>query len=514
MEKYYKKIAVALIAMLIVIGASYFATQSSKEYINGNVLRIPYNVTPGQEPITVMPWVMNGLSSVLTYRSLLIPDYTLVDNFKPDLASKIDILEDGYLYKVHFIEGNKWSDGKEITLDDLIYSMETLPSIPRANNLYKSAFAAIESMEIEGNILNIRMKERTTMLIPMLAQLRILPKHRIKDFTVDDFLTSLYWKDPVVSGMYKVGAFYDTHYTLVENENFTGAKKPKIESIEFRFSTSDDEKLDYYFTNNITEMLNFRAMRGYQEFIVDMLFYRYFVFNVEGVDGNVNNAMKDIRVRQAICMAIDREKLLSSVYYNMGNIVDGAGKIGNLGPYNYNPIKAKELLAESGYDLNRTLRIAYYYGDVTSKNFIAELCKQLEAIGFKVEAIQQGGADALYNIRAYDVMLKGFGATQASEWYEEYLSINPLLNKLHGGHGEMDDIINQLVGEPDKTVRDALLQQLATKELEVLYKFPLHTLNQSVYINTDRVKLPNNFKHGNYFYAFDFGFENWEIRKQ
>ncbi len=457
---------------------------------------------------------MNGLVSSLMFRSLLIPDSSLLDNYKPDLASRVDMLEDGYLYQVHFNAGNKWSDGTEITLEDLVFSIETLPTIPRANNLYKSAFAAIDTMEIDGNILNIRMKERTNMLLPMLAQLKIMPKHKIKDILDENFLTSLYWRELVVSGMFKVGAYVpNSHYQLVENDYYKG-KKSKIKEVHLKFSTNEDAKLDMYVSNNVTEMLNFRAMRGFDEHIVDMLFFRYFVFNIEGVDGNTNEAMKDIRVRQAICMAVDREKLLSTIFYNMGNIVDGKGTIGALGPYNYNPIKAKELLAESNYDLKRPLRFAYYYGDVTSKNFISEVAKQLEAIGFTVEAVQQGGADALYNVRAYDVMLKGYGAIQNSDWYEEYLSINPLLNKLHGGHGEMDDLINQLVGEPNKAVREELLTQLASKELELLYKYPLHTINQSVYINTARIKLPNGFKHGNYFYSFDYNFENWEVKKK
>ncbi len=509
-----KKIIAIVLAVLIVIGASFAIMQSSKEYIGGNILNMPFTVHAGQEPLTSLPWIMNGLGISFMYRSLMTPDYTLLDNYKPDLASKIETLEDGYLYKVHFIKGNKWSDGNEITLDDLIYSIEKLPTVARANNLYKSAFACIESLNVEGDTLEIRMKERTTMLLPMLAQLRVMPKHKLEELSDEEFLTSLYWRDPVVSGMFKVGSYnINSHYQLVHNEHYSG-KKPKIEEVHLKFNTGEDQTLDYYVSNNVVEMLNFRAMRGYEEFMIDMLFYRYFVFNIEGVDGNKNPAMKDIRVRQAICMAIDRERLLNNVFYSMGNVVDGKGTIGELGPYNYNPTKAKELLLESDYDLNRPLRFAYYYGDVTSRNFITEVVKQLEAIGFKVEALQQGGAEALYNTRAYDVMLKGYGAIQVTDWYEEYLSNSPLLNKLHGGHGEMDELINQLIGEPDKAVHKEIVEELAAMELELLYKYPLHTINQSVYINTSRIKLPSGFKHGNYFYSHDYNFENWEIRKQ
>ncbi len=512
---YTKKIIYFLTIAFLLVGA-VFIFFNNKEYIDGNVLNLPYKITDMTEGMRLTsPWVNNILSAHLMFRTLLLPDYTLFNNFKADLASSIDILEDGYLYKVNFIPGRKWSDGTDITLDDVIWSLETVSSVPRSNSYYSRVFDTIESIEAEGNTLNIRLKEQSAIFKPFLSQLAILPKHCLGDIAPEAHHDANFWRMPVTSGMFKVDHYEpEQYFKLVHNEFYSGIK-PKIKEVYLYSDLTVNTKYDYYYTNDISVMMNFRAIRTYQEYIIDMLFYRYLVFNIGGSgDGYDYSAMVDIRTRQAICMALNREKLLHDIYLNAGNVVDGAGNINALGPYDYNPTKAKELLKESNYDLSRPLRFGYYYTDTTSKDFITAAAKQLEEIGFTVELHHIAGADALYKDRNYDVYLKGYGATNAMEWFQEYSPANLFFVSLFGGKGEFDELVSAISIETDSIKQEVLLKELVALEEELVYKFPLFTLGQSVYINTERLKLPTNFKNGNYFYIFDYGFADWEIKKQ
>ncbi len=77
---------------------------------------------------------------------------------------------------------------------------------------------------------------------------------------------------------------------------------------------------------------------------------------IADVDGTVVPAFKDLRVRQALNYAIDREAITKSVYGDFGIPTDQyvPEGIGGYLPeledvYPYDPEKAKELLAEAGY---------------------------------------------------------------------------------------------------------------------------------------------------------------------
>ncbi len=167
-----------MLALVAVAFLGITIQNSNKEYIDGNVLHLPWILAVEEDtPRLVSPWVNNGLIAHLMYRTLLLPDVSLTDKFKPDLASKIEILEEGLLYNVHFNAGNKWSDGIEITLDDVIFSIETVSKVNRTNLIYSNNFKLIDSLEVNGNILSIRMKEKAAMMLPTLAQLAIMPKH-------------------------------------------------------------------------------------------------------------------------------------------------------------------------------------------------------------------------------------------------------------------------------------------------------------------------------------------------
>ncbi len=509
-----KKISLVIFALFLFSGLGFWLNESSKEYIGGNQLNLLFLSARDSEFRIVAPWINNGLISHLLYRTVLTPDHTLADNYKPDLASKVDILEDGFLYKVHFNAGNKWSDGTLITPEDLLFSIERVLVTPRINALYTRLASLVESMEVEDNILNIRLKEKSSLFLPALAQLAVMPKHIVQDIAIEEFLDSDFWLSPVVSGMYKVEDFEDKKYFhLVQNELYNG-KKSKIEDIFLVCSDYKEIKIDYYITNNISEMINYRAMRGFTEELIDMLFYRYLVFNVEDRADGINAAMHDKRVREAICMAIDREALLHHVYFNAGNIVDGAGHVNAKGSYNYNPQRAKQLIEESGYDLNRPLRFGVYYTDQTSRYFMLAAAGQLEEVGFKVEIVNLSTQQALYVDKQYDLFLKGLASFQTSEWFNEYSSANEFMHNLFGKNTEMDKYITDIREASDIVKYNEILDTMVALEEDLLFKFPLFTLSQSVYIHTERVKLPKDFKHGNFHYIFDFDFANWEIKKQ
>ena len=100
-------------------------------------------------------------------------------------------------------------------------------------------------------------------------------------------------------------------------------------------------------------------MPNYTEHEVDVLFYKYFLFNMKGVDGNENEAMQSLEVRKALIEAIDRATL-ATLYPTASVLNSGVPNINeayNGFEYTFDAEKAKADLQAAGYDMSRTLKI-------------------------------------------------------------------------------------------------------------------------------------------------------------
>lgn len=101
------------------------------------------------------------------------------------------------------------------------------------------------------------------------------------------------------------------------------------------------------------------------------------------------NPLSDVRVRQAIAYAIDRNLIVEAVFGGYaiaadGLLPNGPFKSPDLNAYSYDPDKARALLAEAGWDSNRTLEMAYYYDDQITADLMAVLQAQLADVGIKM----------------------------------------------------------------------------------------------------------------------------------
>ncbi len=484
----------------------------------------------------ITTWKTGTLYTSLLYRTLFMPDSTFT-TVKNDLAEKYEILNEGHVYKITLKKGQLWSDGTPITVDDIDFSMRALLTGRETHINFINAFthiigvkefiknknphAAIEGVGVEGNTITFTLESPSSTILQMFAQFIIFPKHALEDEDLSDLSKSDFWLAPITSGMYIYDKIVDnSYYRLIRNKNYTGVK-PKIDEVRIHL---DNHRctLDYYSTNNTEEIVNYSGLRGVKKYDVSMLFYRYFICNIQGNDGNVNEVMMDRRVRQAMTYVLPREDLFYTIYFNSGTILNSgipASHFANNGfKYEYNPEKARKLLEEANYDFDRPFRVAYYYRDEISVHFINSVAASLQEIGLEVElvnvATRLNGNQILYGTREYDIALKGLAAFNVVDWYNEYLSTHPFFSRILGGDTPYDDLITTITNEVDREKRKIALLELQELEQERIEKIPLFTLNQVVYINENRVSVPENIAFGNTWFRYDVGFENWEIKKR
>lgn len=559
------------IIFLIIGGIIYgnWKKQNDMDYIGGNVMYIGRSGTAS----TGDPWGSSSFVSQLAWSSVFNTDADYKE-INPALAEKYEVSSDGLTYTIYMKDGLKWSDGQPLTAEDLAFSIECFSLRDSSNTVIYNAFSHILGMEewlevgvkswenggthslegvsVDGNKVIIQLETPYTSFAHSLSQFIILPKHYFENHDDPKNLTddTDFFQNPICSGMYKTDFLNeDGDLELILNENYYG-ELSDIERV-ILYGDYQNMHIDYYSTTNITEMTSFRAITGYEEFDVNVQFYRYFTFNLMAAfeqpelvaqlddngnemtnsDGTVimienpelveypedraeNLVMQNILLRQAISLAIDRETLLESVYYNAGSVDFLSAGSQEYSDFllDYNPELARQKLLESGYDLERPLTIGYYHTDNNTTVYLAKVKEYLEEIGFQVIIKKTSGAVALYQQREYDFYLKAYASYNSLDWFNEYLSTNQYLSPIIGTD-KFDELMTKLDATTTPSAFNEVMTEIQALDFENMYKIPLLTLNEAVYINGNRISVPEDMQFGCVRYRSELRLEEWSIKK-
>lgn len=554
---------------VVIFGAYFFhlwKEAGDVDYIDGNVLKVSRT---GSASIGI-PWKQASFVGQLTWAGLLGTDSTFTE-INPELAASSTVSPDGLTYTIVMKDGLKWSDGQALTVDDVIFSIESALLCEGTTNVVANSLQQIkgaeawkevgveswenggthslEGLSAEGNTLTITMENPYSSFPLTLTQFVILPKHALEIFdpsTLTDGSDEVaaFYENPISSGMYMVDCVNeDGDLELVHNPYYFG-EHSEIERV-ILYGDFQNMYIDYYTTSSTVDMTSYRNMAGFDEYYVNVLFYRYLVFNLMGgyeiipqldeqgnevldQNGNVvmtttsdnsedreeNYPMQNYLLRQAISLAIDREMLASDVY--LGNARYEFMRTGNEEYMaflaDYNITKAKQLLEESGYDIERPIRIHHYHTDANSVAMLAKVKESLEEIGLTVIVEKTAGTDAMYVDREYDILLKGYAAQSPSEWYIEYLSTANNMNDLLGTD-EFDDLMLRLEGAVNMDDYNSAWAEMQELDRNTMYRIPLVTSNDCTYINANRLFVPENMEFGNIRYRSDLRLSEWYVKK-
>ena len=491
----------------------------SQPAAGGNALRLVLSTNDGstKDDRVPTPWLNHNMATNLMWRSLLIADSSLTKT-EPDLAEKVEISEDGLTYTITLKDGLKWSDGEALTADDVLWSIDGVLAATNKNSIYSAAFSKITEKSAEGNVITLKLDSPYASMLDILAQFSILPKHCLESADPATIDAADFWKAPVTSGYYMMDEMNPGNYfTLKPNPNYEGTPA-KIEKVTVSFVTdfltaAQSGSADFLYGNASDLVDGMASLSNFQSIPVDVLFYKYFIFNMKGVDGKENAAMQPIEVRQALIKAIDRATL--AALYPSANVINSgvpnSHEAYNGFEYTYDPEAAKAEIAASGYDMSRTLRICYYNNDQTSIDLINMVVYYLEQTGLKVEAtLSNDGTTDLFTTRDYDIGFKGKSSFSMEEWYSEYMSTDALFANIFGGDTAFDDAIAALSASTTTEAKDAALKQLQALEQEKMYKVPVFTVGNYVFVSNN-VKMPSGVEFCNPLYACDIDYANWEI---
>ena len=315
---------------------------------------------------------------------------------QPYLAKSWDVSEDGLTVTFNLVDNATFHDGKPVTSEDVAFSIMTI----KANHPFQSMFAPVEAVETPDPltaVFKLSQPHPALMLALSPALAPILPKHVYGDG--QDVKAHPANNAPIGSGPYTLAEFTPGEaIVLKKNPNFFLEGRPKLDEIIIRI-VKDPSAMLISMENGDADMYPFMAgsqeIKRLQE--VDSLTVtsegyaavgaiNWLAFNTK------SEKLSDVRVRQAIAYAVDRDFITKALHRGVstpqrGPIIESSPFFdASIEPYNVDLDKAKALLAEAGVAEGMTLTVDYIPGPKEQQQTVAEYLKsQLKKIGIEVE---------------------------------------------------------------------------------------------------------------------------------
>lgn len=288
--------------------------------------------------------------------------------WKPLLARDWTISEDGLKIAFRMRTGVTFSDGHPLTAADVVFTyrwaMDEKINAPRARVYLQT----IDKVEQTGpDEVTFVFKEPYFKAFELAASFQVMPEHFYGKFTPQQFNDSVGLL--LGSGAYRLEDPTSwkpgTQVQLVRNERYWGFS-PALERLAYREITNDTARLSAFRNGEIDELTTspeqYRQLLAepavlertqHFEYLSPVGGYRYIGWN-EHRNGHAT-VFADKRVRQAMTMLIDRDRLIQETM--LGYAVVATGPFSPLSkqcspavkPWPYDVDAAKRLLAEAGF---------------------------------------------------------------------------------------------------------------------------------------------------------------------
>jgi peptide/nickel transport system substrate-binding protein len=336
-----------LLFILCIIHTFLFFAQAStlNLSISSNPSRLNPILSNDSASSEISSWLFNGLFK-----------YDPDGKITTDLASSYEFKNSTHLI-VHLNQNVLWHDNVKFTAHDVVFTYNTILN-PAVYTSIASNFKNVQSViALDDYTLEIIY---TTPYFKALEiwMIGILPKHILENDP--DLMKSSFNKNPIGTGSYKLKSFKpSSDIELIANEDYFEGK-PKIDTILYKFLPDATTSFLMLKQNNldlggltplqVDRQLDEKFKKDYQIIEQPSFAYTYLGFNLN------NEKFKDIRVRQALNIGVNRQELVDILFFGHGKICTGPFLPGSFA-FNemvktpiYDIQKAKKLLADAGYN--------------------------------------------------------------------------------------------------------------------------------------------------------------------
>lgn len=276
-----------------------------------------------------------------------------------DLAESFQMSEDGLVYDFKIKENAYFHDGRKLTADDIIFTIEKVLD-PIIKSPKQSIWAGVNTEKISELEVRFTLKKPYAPFLNALT-LGILPKHIWENVSAEEFPFSEFNINPVGSGPYKVAKIVRNSGGIPTTISLTAwlkytLERPKIKTITFKFFQNENALIKAYEDQEV------ESAAGLSQTAASSLVSKNEVSKtalprVFGVFFNQNVApvFLNQEIREALNLATPKQKIIDEVLLGFGQILNGPTPANVETDQNkiWGDVEvAKALLAKAGWKAN------------------------------------------------------------------------------------------------------------------------------------------------------------------
>ena len=437
----------------------------------------------GSDPSIVNPLYANDRVSLTIAHVLYDPLYTVKSGeiIYNGLAAQLEHSPDFLKYTLTFRKDVTWHDGTPLTAADMMYTLSVIMD-EKQNTKGRSTFVfgdkSVKYTQKDDYTVEFELPQINMSFTQDLADVKPIPKHIYEGQA--DIAKSPDNAKPVGNGSFKFkeqksGELYQVErndnyygdvalldgivYRVIPDSNAVGIA---LENGEITASYVRAAQVERYKTNERLQLVTF------SEGMVNNIFFRV-----------SNPKVNDVKVRQALSYAIDKEKLLKGAYGGSEYATIAHSPFSqetqyytnDVEKYPYNIEKAKELLKEAGV-ASLSLRLMYTAGNAAQEKEGLLIQEMLKQIGVTVELLPlERGAfiEKLLNVnnQDFEMALNGYVMGDNPDTYRALFTIGSPENFSGYINPEINTLFTAAAVETDNSKREKMykdIQQMLVKD--------------------------------------------------
>jgi peptide/nickel transport system substrate-binding protein len=268
----------------------------------------------------------------------------------PGLAASWNISDDGLTYTFKLRDGVTFHDGSTMDAEDVKFSLDRINAEDSAN-AQKALYAAIAEVNvIDASTVEVKLSEQNGNMLFNLAwgDAVIVAPESIENIK----------QMPIGTGAFKFDSWTQGDKVELSRNDAYWGEAAKLEKATFKFISDPTAAFAAVMAEDIDAFSGFPAPENLPQFEADPRF-QVLVGSTEGETIlSTNNKMPpfdNVKVRQAVAHAIDRQAIIDGAMFGLGTPIGthfaphNPAYVDFTGQSNYDPAKAKALLAEAGF---------------------------------------------------------------------------------------------------------------------------------------------------------------------
>lgn len=401
-------------------------------------------------------------------------------------------------------------DGKPLTGDDIAFTMARVPNVPNSPGGFGGYLRLVSSVEtVDPTTIHIHTKGPAPNLPGDLAAIAIVSRHAGEGATTEDYNSG---KAAIGTGPYRLVRYVPgDRVELVRNEAWWG-DKPDWDHVTIRFITAPATRTAALLAGDVdlidvppaSDLPRLKTNPDLAVFSIQGLrvIFLYPDFSRDGDEPFIaddeghkltRNPLKDLRVRQALSIAINRQGLADRVMQGTAVptgqwLPPGAfGYAPEVGVPPYDPAKAKTLLAQAGFPngFRMTLHTPNdrYPNDAATAQAVAQMWSRI-GVATTVEALPWASYSVRANHQEFSMGLLGWGSNTAEAGYTLINVIgtyDPAAGRGSANSGRysnpaLDKRTDQAMATLSDEAREKLLRQEVVDSMADLPFIPMYQL--------------------------------------